>query len=102
MHAPAESKITNLDLDKPSVRVRIPSPCHDVGPPDLGPVSLRVLGTCPRDYMIIRSTAISDHCVMLSGRFQLRESTKGLGSAAETLVMEDRSQNHGVRPSGSI
>jgi hypothetical protein len=55
------------------------------GPPDLGLESLAVLGTCPRDYMITWSTAISDHCVMLSGRFQLRELTKGLGSAAETL-----------------
>jgi hypothetical protein len=88
MRPPAESKITNPDLDKPSVRVRIPSACHDVGPPDLGLERLRVLGTCPRDYMITRSTAISDHCMILSGRFQLRESTKGLGSAAETLMME--------------
>jgi hypothetical protein len=88
MRPPAESKITNLDLDKPSVRVRIPSACNDVGPPDLGLESSRILGTCSRDYGITRPTAISDHYVMLSGRFQLRESTKGLGSAAETLIME--------------
>jgi hypothetical protein len=102
MHAPAESKITNLDLDKPSVRVRIPSACYDVGPLDLGPVSFRVFGTRARDYMATRSTVISDHCVMLSGCFQLRELTEGLGSVAETPMVEDRSQNHRVRLSESI
>jgi hypothetical protein len=77
MHAPAESKITNLDLDKPLVRVRISPACHDVGPPDLGLVSLRILGTYARDYMTTRSTVISDHCMMLSGRFEAHASRSG-------------------------
>jgi hypothetical protein len=38
--------------------------------------------------MITRLMAISGNCVMPSERFQLPRSTKGLGSAGETLMIK--------------
>jgi hypothetical protein len=69
--------ISNLDLDKRSVHVRIPSACYDVGPPDLGPESLsKVPGHLSQGLHDNPVNGYSDHCVMLSDAFNCKSGPK--------------------------